>query len=119
RGDDHRQSRRRRHRRGGRRRNPRPGGGGAFRGALADGRRRAPRRGECVLALRWAAALVHRRPGRISGPVAGVAVAVALLGSLGAFLTTAKREMTSRAVRQVPVDWQVEVQPGGSTAEVL
>jgi len=31
----------------------------------------------------------------------------------------AKSQMTRRAVRQVPVDWQVEVQPGATGADVL
>jgi putative ABC transport system permease protein len=71
-----------------------------------------------VVALGWAVALVRRRPGRVFGAAAGVALAVALLGSLGAFLATAKSQMTTRAVRQVPVDWQVEVQQGASNADV-
>ncbi|MEA2932930.1 MAG: putative transport system permease protein [Actinomycetota bacterium] len=49
----------------------------------------------------------------------GVALAVALLGSLGAFIASAKAQMTRRAVSQVPVDWQVEVQPGADPVTVL
>jgi putative ABC transport system permease protein len=37
---------------------------------------------------------------------------VALLASIGTFLAGALATMTSRAVRQVAVDWQVEAQPG-------
>ncbi|HEV7886267.1 MAG TPA: ABC transporter permease, partial [Acidimicrobiales bacterium] len=70
-------------------------------------------------ALRWVAALARRRPERVLGAAAGVALAVALLGSLGAFLASAKAQMTQRAVRQVAVDWQVEVQPGADPAAVL
>lgn len=66
----------------------------------------------------WAIGLL-RRPMRIVGTALGVALAVALLGSLGAFLTTAKRQMTRDAVAQVPVDWQVEVQPGAPTDQVM
>jgi putative ABC transport system permease protein len=48
-----------------------------------------------------------------------VALAVALLGSLGAFIASAKGQMTVRAISQVSVDWQVEVQPGAVPAATL
>ena len=69
--------------------------------------------------LTWTGALVRRRPARVVGAAAGVALAVALLGSLGAFVAGAKSQMTRRAVSQVSVDWQVEVQPGADAAAVL
>ncbi|MDQ1374817.1 MAG: putative transport system permease protein [Actinomycetota bacterium] len=69
--------------------------------------------------LSWVAALLRRRPLRILGAATGVALAVALLGSIGAFLGAAKADMTHRAVAQVAVDWQVEAQPGSDPAAVL
>ena len=49
---------------------------------------------------------------RVAGTVAGVAIAVALLGSLGAFFAASKAQMTKRAVAGVTVDWQVQITPG-------
>jgi putative ABC transport system permease protein len=70
-------------------------------------------------ALTWAAGLLRRRPARILGAAAGVALAVALLGTLGSFVASAKSQMTTQATGQVPVDWQVAVQPGGDPGAVL
>ncbi|WP_426571690.1 FtsX-like permease family protein [Aquihabitans sp. McL0605] len=41
-----------------------------------------------------------------------------LLASIGAFLSASKATMTTRAIATVPVDWQVETQPGGDPAVV-
>ena len=60
----------------------------------------------------WLPALLRRQPARLLGAATGVAIAVALLASLGAFLAHAKASMTGRAVRSVSVDWQVQVSPG-------
>jgi putative ABC transport system permease protein len=67
----------------------------------------------------WARGLLRRRRGRVAASAAGVAVAVALLASLGAFLTSSHATMTARAVRGVGVDWQVQVQPGADPTAVL
>lgn len=67
----------------------------------------------------WLRGLTRRRLGRLSGSAAGVAVAVALLATLGAFLASSQASMTSRAVRDVTVDWQVQVQPGADPAAVM
>ena len=67
----------------------------------------------------WMGGLVRRRAGRLVATVLGVAVAVALLASLGAFLAVSKSSMTARAMREVAVDWQVQVQPGADPAAVL
>jgi putative ABC transport system permease protein len=72
-----------------------------------------------VLALIWMRGLLVRRLGRIVGAVAGVAVAVALLASIGAFLSASKATMTRRSVAGVAVDWQVEAQTGADPAAVL
>jgi len=48
----------------------------------------------------------------------GIAVAVALLSTIGLFLTSSKATMTDRAAASVATDWQVEVQPGGDPSAV-
>ena len=66
----------------------------------------------------WLPALVRRQPGRLLGAATGVAIAVALLASLGAFLAHAKSSMTGRATRSVSVDWQVQTASGADPAAV-
>ncbi len=67
----------------------------------------------------WLIGLVRRRPWRMVATATGVAVAVALLASIAAFLSGALAVMTTAATRQVAVDWQVEVHPGVDPAPVL
>lgn len=62
----------------------------------------------------WAAGLLRRRSGRLLAAAIGVAVAVALLASLGSFLAASKASMTHRATSGVAIDWQVAVHPNGS-----
>jgi putative ABC transport system permease protein len=69
--------------------------------------------------ITWLRGLLSRRFGRLLAVSSGVALAVALIAALGAFLTASQSTMTARAVRSVAVDWQVEVQPGANPAEVL
>jgi putative ABC transport system permease protein len=66
----------------------------------------------------WVGGLLRRCPGRLIGTAAGIAVAVALLASLGAFLAHSQATMTDRAIRGVGVDWQVQVQPGADPESV-
>jgi putative ABC transport system permease protein len=72
-----------------------------------------------MVALTWLRGLVAHRRARLLATAAGVAVAVALLASIGAFLSATTSKMTERAIARVPVDWQVEVQPGARPASVL
>ncbi|MFD6491313.1 FtsX-like permease family protein [Streptomyces sp. NPDC060188] len=67
----------------------------------------------------WAAGLARHRTGRLVAALAGIALAVGLIASLGSFLTASKATMTQRAVRSVAVDWQVEVQPGADSPSML
>ncbi|MFF2511123.1 ABC transporter permease [Streptomyces sp. NPDC058086] len=67
----------------------------------------------------WAGGLARHRTGRLLAALAGIALAVALIASLGSFLTASKATMTQRAVRSVAVDWQVEVQPGADPGASL
>ncbi len=66
----------------------------------------------------WLGGLVRRRPARLLAAVAGIAIAVALLASLGSFLAQSKATMTNRALRSVAVDWQVQVQPQANPADI-
>ncbi|WP_119580346.1 FtsX-like permease family protein [Streptomyces europaeiscabiei] len=67
----------------------------------------------------WARGLARHRTGRLLAALAGIALAVALVTSLGSFLTASKATMTQRAVRSVAVDWQVEVQAGADPRAIL
>ncbi|MBO0813810.1 MAG: ABC transporter permease [Actinobacteria bacterium] len=68
------------------------------------------------MVLTWLWGLLRRRPIRVAGSVTGIAVAVALFGSLGAFFAASKAHMTRQAAAGVIVDWQVQLAPGTSTA---
>ncbi|MFJ7244315.1 ABC transporter permease [Kitasatospora sp. NPDC098652] len=67
----------------------------------------------------WITGLLRHRAGRLLATAAGISLAVALIASLGAFLTASKATMTARAIRSVAVDWQVEVKPGADPARAL
>lgn len=66
----------------------------------------------------WIGGLLKTRGGRIGGAIAGIALTVALLASLGVFMRDSGASMTQRAITSVPVDWQVELVPGADTAKV-
>lgn len=72
-----------------------------------------------MLFYRWMIGVMRCRPERLVGAMAGVAVTVALLASLGIFLTTSATRMTVRAIEGVPVDWQIQLSPGADQAAVL
>ncbi len=67
----------------------------------------------------WLRGLILRRGGRLVATAAGVAVAVALLASIGAFLSSSSAKMTQRAITRVPVDWQVQAEKGADPATLL
>jgi putative ABC transport system permease protein len=67
----------------------------------------------------WCRGLLRVCGARLAGVASGIAVAVALLACLGSFLVNAQATMTARAVAGVPVDWQVQVQPGQDPVAVL
>ncbi|MFI2288555.1 FtsX-like permease family protein [Streptomyces niveus] len=69
--------------------------------------------------ITWTGGLLRRRTGRLVATALGIALAVALVASLGSFLTASKSTMTDRAVASVAVDWQAEVQPGADPGAVL
>ncbi|HST17356.1 MAG TPA: FtsX-like permease family protein [Gaiellaceae bacterium] len=72
-----------------------------------------------MLTAAWLAGLLRRRPGRIVATTVGVAVAVSLMASIGVFLSGSTAAMTERAVAQVPLDWQVQAQPGANADTLL
>jgi putative ABC transport system permease protein len=67
----------------------------------------------------WLRGLVLRRSGRLLGMASGIAVAVALVASIGAFLNSSQATMTARTAANVPVDWQVQAQAGTDPNAVL
>ena len=70
----------------------------------------------------WLTGLLRRRSGSLLLASLGVAVAVALLASLGSFIAASQATMTDRATAGVAVDWQVAVRPnaaGGGLQQVL
>jgi len=67
----------------------------------------------------WLRGLLRRRRGALIATASGIAVAVALLASLGAFLAASKATMTTRAASGVVVDWQVQAATGVDPAAVL
>jgi len=71
-----------------------------------------------VFGVTWMFGLLRRRRGRLLGATIGIATAVALLASVGAFLSSSKATMTARATRSVTVAWQVEVQQGADPSVV-
>jgi putative ABC transport system permease protein len=72
-----------------------------------------------MVALTWLRGLLAHRRSRLLSTALGVAVGVALLASIGTFLSATSSQMTHRAVDRVAVDWQVEAQPGAKPADVL
>jgi putative ABC transport system permease protein len=69
--------------------------------------------------LTWLQGLVAHRRGRLLATALGAAAGVALLASIGAFLSSTTATMTTRAIAGVPVDWQVEAQGASNPAAVL
>jgi putative ABC transport system permease protein len=71
-----------------------------------------------MLTMTWLRGLLAHRRARLLATAAGVAVGVALLASVGSFLSATTAQMTHRASARVPVDWQVEGRNGVSAARL-
>ena len=71
-----------------------------------------------MLTTLWVKSLT-RRPGLLAATVGGVALSVALLASIGGFLSTSKATMTERSISRVAVDWQIESQHGSDPRLIL
>ena len=67
----------------------------------------------------WLRGLVRHRGARLLATSAGIALAVALIVSLGSFLSTSRATMTDRARASVAVDWQVQVAQSAHPQTVL
>jgi putative ABC transport system permease protein len=72
-----------------------------------------------MVALTWLRGLLAHRRARLASTAIGVAAGVALLASIGSFLSATTAQMTHRATQQIAVDWQVEAQPGARPNAVL
>ena len=72
-----------------------------------------------MVALTWLRGLIACRRGRLLATAGGVAVGVALIASIGTFLSATTSKMTQRAIARVPVDWQVEGQGTASPTHLL
>ena len=68
--------------------------------------------------LTWLRRTLLRRTGRLVGAMLGVALTVAFVAALGVFLTVSSAQMTRRAIRDVPVDWQIQLAPGADVDTV-
>ena len=66
----------------------------------------------------WIKGLLRHRLMRLVGGGFGIAVTVALLASLGAFLASSTATMTERATSTVPIDWQVQAVPGADPSAI-
>jgi len=72
-----------------------------------------------MVALTQLRGLIAHRRIRLLATAIGVGVGVALIASVGTFLSATTSKMTQRAIARIPVDWQVEAQPGTSPAKIL
>jgi putative ABC transport system permease protein len=72
-----------------------------------------------MLSLTWALGLLRRRLVRVAGAALCIALAVALLASLGAFFSFTRARMTRGAVAGVSVDWQVQLARSNETSGAL
>ncbi|HUX12434.1 MAG TPA: FtsX-like permease family protein, partial [Spirochaetia bacterium] len=59
--------------------------------------------------VRWIRGVITHRAARLVAAMGGVAVTIALLATLGTFLANSSATMTSRAIAEVPVDWQIQL----------
>ena len=66
----------------------------------------------------WLKGILSYRPGRLLGAVCGVALTVALLALIGAFIASGAASMVQHAVADLPVDWQVQLAPGSDASAV-
>lgn len=68
--------------------------------------------------LRWMRGVFAHRAVRMLGSMIGVAVTIALLASLGTFLARSSATMTSRAIADIPIDWQIQLSTHAAEAHV-
>ena len=66
----------------------------------------------------WVSGLINARSVQFFGSIAGVALTVAILATIGSFVSRSAADMTVRAIAGVPVDWQIAVLPGVDPASM-
>src|SRR5258706_6196185 len=66
--------------------------------------------------LTWLTGLLRHRAARLAGSVLGVAMTVALLGSLGVFFAASKAQVARQGLGGLVVDWEVQLAPGAAAA---
>jgi putative ABC transport system permease protein len=71
-----------------------------------------------VIELLWLRRLAGSRVWKTIGAAVGVALSIALFGSLGSFLAYSFSVMTESAIVGVPVDWQVQLAAGADAASI-
>ncbi len=65
------------------------------------------------MTFRYVAQSLRRRPSETFAATVAIALTVAFLAALGSFVAQTGSSLTLRAAGRVPVDWQVQVAPGG------
>lgn len=68
--------------------------------------------------LIWLKGTLRHRFGHLAGAMLGAALTTAFIAAIGIFLTVSNSRMTRRAVRDVPVDWQIQLAPGADIGAV-
>ncbi|MDX6206014.1 MAG: putative transport system permease protein [Frankiales bacterium] len=68
---------------------------------------------------RYVLSALRRRGAETAAAAVAVAMTVALLAALGSFVAQTGSRLTLLAAARVPVDWQVQVAPGGDEAAAL
>lgn len=66
----------------------------------------------------WVAGLARRRFSDLLVAAVTIAMAMAFVASLGAFVSQSRAALTVRAAASVPVDWQVQITPQGTPGAV-
>lgn len=67
----------------------------------------------------WLRAMLRALRGTLLGTIAGIGLTLALLASIAAFISTSSASLTRNAIAAVPVDWQVQRNPGSDPAMIL
>ncbi len=70
------------------------------------------------MTIRYVLQALRRRPLETVAAALAVALTVSFLASLGSFVAQTGSTLTERAAGRVPVDWQVQVAPGGDAGAV-
>lgn len=71
------------------------------------------------MTLRYVLSVLRRRPTETLAAALAVALTAAFLASLGSFVAQTGSRLTLTAAARVPVDWQVQLTPGGDRAAAL